>query len=206
MNYISIIVSVLSILATIASLIYAVYCNKRAKRKERDNQSVKWTDLPVAAQDMAKKIKHEFLPEVIYAPSEKSGILIRLLKTHWDMFIPSITGFGMRKDDYTTSEEAKIINRDNNYHSFVTSKWRSYIPKQLFEYKDKKLLIVDDFAKSGDFIDKLIDVLVQKGFQRSNIKVFCLATHEVAIDNRETVDFYWRKTQSSIYMPWGKTE
>lgn len=93
------------------------------------------------------------------------------------------------------------------YKVLTTKKWQLLIPELLFSDTKKKLLIVDDFAMTGDFLFILKDELIKYGYKPYNIKSITIATTRLAIENNTAPDLYWRKNaDSNFFFPWGKAK
>lgn len=197
-------ITIVSTSFSIISFIYAIYCSYRLKKKEKEQKSITWEDVNIATKDLVKKIEKEFQPDVIYIPNVKSGLIVHFAKDYFSEYIPVILGQTILKKQYPKSSTEKIENQDD-YLYFETNKWYAYIPKSLLPFKHKNLLIIDDFAMSGDFLEKLVNQLIDNGFAKNKIITSCLATTEVAIANKKSPTFYWKKFSTiDIYMPWGK--
>lgn len=178
-----------------------VQSHKEAKK----NRSINWEDIPIAVQSLAVKIRGDFIPEVIFIPNEKGCIIAKMLKSYFEHHMPCIVGISIDKDVYKENATTTVENVNIHYHCFETTKWYAYIPNEILEYKNKRLLIVDDFAMSGDYLFNLTDALLNMGFQKTNIRTMCLATTEIAINDKKAPDYYWRAVDKSvIYLPWGK--
>ena len=93
----------------------------------------------------------------------------------------------------------------SGYYLYTTNKWYAYVPEVIFVNKKIKVLIVDDFAMSGDFIYGFKEYLLKNGFNDSNIKTACVITTNVAINNNKAPNYYWKTVDSDdFYFPWGK--
>lgn len=58
---------------------------------------------------------------------------------------------------------------------------------------------------SGDFLEKLVNVLIQNGFTEDKIITSCLATTDVAVNSEKAPTFYWKQFPNiDIYLPWGE--
>ncbi len=201
MDWPSIVLGTWGALGTIISFISFIQYHK----EKRKNKSIKWDDLQIAITHMYKKIKEEFVPDILFIPNEKGGVLANLIKKNLKLCTPCIFGIGVSKK-YT---KYKINNNlIDDYYIFETTKWIAYLPKILKKYKDKKLLVIDDFVMTGDFAFELKKKLVHDiGFDESNIKIMSLATTQIAIDSQKGPDYYWKSFDSSkVYLPWGIPE
>ena len=198
------VLTISSFIFGILSFVYAIYCRHMTIKAERKQCTIDWKDVNIAAKDLAKQIEHTYSPDIIYVPSIKSGIIVHFIKEYFSEYIPVITGQIISKKQFGKGYIKKIEDLDK-YLFFETNKWYAYIPVGLLDYKEKKLLIIDDFAMSGDFLHILSKTLFDNGFAPENIKTSCLATTEVAIRSEKSPNYYWKKFSiTDIYMPWGK--
>lgn len=197
-KYLSIIFSITGWLFSLLSLI--LYLKERKK-----NKTILWRDIPVATNSMVEKMKKEFNPDIIFIPNEKGGILVNYLKKSLSNYIVCIFGVGIPKK---RADLNKVLFIKDDFYSFSTSKWYAYIPKCIEDYKDKKILILDDFAMSGDFLFSLKEILIDDlGFLKNNIRTMCLATTLTAKGNSKAPDYYWKIFDTTkVYLPWGKPE
>lgn len=94
-----------------------------------------------------------------------------------------------------------------NWTSFETAKWRIFVPDEVLNFKDKKILIIDDITDSGETIEKLINHLVDSGISRQNLYSMALiANNDVLLKSRIPQE-YWKSVDMSEYnVPWGKTK
>lgn len=100
----------------------------------------------------------------------------------------------------------KEMPRIKDYYEFNVGKgWNIYIPNAINEFKDKKILIVDDFCLTGEFYEKLISFLVGEGFKRDKIKIFCAVITQVTKSADRAPEYYHLVTDDdNFYFPWGK--
>ena len=197
-------VNIISFIVSIVSFLYAIYCHHLAKKAEKKQRTLNWKDVSIAAKDLAKQIKDDHRPDIIYVPSIKSGIIVHFIRDYFSEYIPVITGQLVSKKQFSIESTNKIQNHDQ-YLCFETKKWYAYVPKNLLDYKSKNLLIIDDFAMSGDFLQTLSIILSDNGFNPESIQTLCLATTEVAVKSEKSPTYYWKQfSTTDVYMPWGK--
>lgn len=174
-----------------------------SSKKNRKLKTVTWSDIHSATKFFWKKLKHEkFEPTFIVTPGQKGGIVAQLIKDFYEREIPIFSGFIESKD----KEQVKY----DNYLTLSTTKWHVHIPISLktCEQKEKvKLLIVDDFVMSGDFLYKLRNILLELGYLEQNIYSCALAVTKVSIDANKAPNYYWKVVDDKdFYFPWGKAE
>lgn len=197
-------INYLSVILAIISFAYAIYCRHVTKKTEKETRTINWQDINTATKHLAQQIGEKNKPDIIYIPNIKSGIIAYFIKDFFMEYIPIIVGQAIPQKQFSEDSKNKILNQ-KQYLSFQTNKWHCYIPKTILDYKDKKMLIIDDFAMSGDFLKLLKDTLIKAGFNEENIITVCIATTEVAIRSEAAPTFFWKKfSTTDIYMPWGK--
>lgn len=93
------------------------------------------------------------------------------------------------------------------FFTVENKKWYVHVPEQVLGLRDKKILIVDDFALAGDFLDNLRTKLIASGFKANNIRTLCVATTKVAIQTHKAPNYYWMVVpDDGFYFPWGRAK
>ena len=192
------------VIGILGSLLSAISLALFLKEKKK-NKTIYWRDIPIAMNYLSEKMKKDFIPEIILIPNEKGGVLANFLKKSLPYNAVCIFGIGMPKKRANIDDTYYV---SNDFINFSTAKWDAYLPKCLFEYRDKKLLILDDFTMTGDFLEKLKDTLTNTvGFNDDNIRSMCLATTIFAKENNKEPDYYWKIFETpKVFLPWGKPE
>ncbi len=199
MSIISELVSVVGTLLGAWGVALAIISN----RKNRKLKTVTWSDIQSATKFFWRKLKNEkFEPTFIITPGQKGGIIAQLISDFYEEEIPIFSGFIEKKD--------KEQVEDDNYLTLSTTKWHVHMPISLKTCKQKdkvKLLIVDDFVMSGDFLYKLENALLELGYLKQNIYSCAIAVTKVAIDANKAPDYHWKVVEDKdFYFPWGKAE
>jgi len=144
-------------------------------------------------------LKSEFRADIVFAPSLRGATFANLLIDQMDRDVPVFVG--------VTSWKAgtQPLSVCAGYSSLETSKWHVHVPKCLFDYADKNILVVDDFVMSGDFLARLRDTFVAGGLSLQRVKTLAIVTTKVAIRAHKAPDYHWMATSDdSFYFPWGK--
>lgn len=183
--------------------VWGVVLTIRSNRKNRKLKTVTWEDLQSATKYFWRKLKHRnFVPKYIITPGQKGGIIAQLLKDFYETEIPIFSGFL----EATGQESVE----DENYLTLSTTKWHVHMPISLktCSHKDQvKLLIVDDFVMSGDFLHLLKNTLLQLGYSEENICSCAIAVTKVAMDANKGPNYHWKVVDDKdFYFPWGKAE
>lgn len=176
-----------------------IYYESKSRKLEKLNKSLSWAELQAGTHDLCKQFRGNFKPEVILTPNLRGGIISHLVMDNYDYHIPVFVG------QIFWRKLGGEITRIPNHFEIETGKWILYIPEALLEFKDKRLLIVDDFAMSGDTLANVKQLLISKGFNPELIKTVSLVTTKVAIQNNKAADYYWKASEDdSFFFPWGK--
>lgn len=157
------------------------------------------TDLQVAARSLARKLKQEFKPDIILSPSARGGIIAFFLRQDISENIPIFVGVCQwRKSD-------RFEGNMSSFSSVETENWQIYVPSAILDNKDKNILILDDFAMTGDTLRKMKELLVGKGVSEDNIRTMAVVATKVAILGNKGPNYQWLEVDSpSFYFPWGE--
>ena len=201
-NKLSIISELVSVVGTLLGA-WGVALTIISNRKNKKLKTVTWSDIQSATKFFWRKLKYEkFEPTFIITPGQKGGIIAQLISDFYEEEIPIFSGFLETKD--------KAPVEDANYLTISTTKWHVHMPIFLktCNQKDKvKLLIVDDFVMSGDFLYKLKNTLLELGYLEHNIYSCAIAVTKVAIDANKGPNYHWKVVDDKdFYFPWGKAE
>lgn len=179
----------------------SIYYGKKSIFLENSRVSIDFEDLTVASSDIANYLKgKKYKPDIIYTPGAKSALLAELLSQKFTHEPLVIVGSLEWKD--TGLNEIDI----GQSKFFESSKWKIILPEILFSNTDRKILVVDDIAMSGEGLSAIVNILKTNGFSKENIQTSTLVCTSVAIASKKSPDYYWRKTDgTTFYFPWGKT-
>ncbi|MBE0670104.1 MAG: hypothetical protein IH588_05920 [Anaerolineales bacterium] len=189
------------IITTVIGIVLTIYYGKKSLELEKSKKKLEFSDFLSCANDLGAKIKQKkgFRPDLVFTPGLRGGTFAHLLLKEFDYDLPVFVGVSSWKSDKGSK------NHINGFFLIETSKWFMHVPESTLDWKDKKMLIVDDFAMSGDFLAKAKDFFISHGFREENIKTLCIVTTKVAIKNHKSPDYYWMETlDDNFYFPWGK--
>ena len=176
-----------------------IYYERKAVRIDRLRKSLEWSDLQVAATELASRISKTESPAAIIAPNLAAASFCNLLASQIGEQPPVFVGIRTWKDDPHSSISPP------SYFNFETSKCFVSIPRDVADFKNGTILFVDDFVMSGDFLEKLSEILFDAGVPESRFKSASIVVTKVAIKNHKAPDFYWWETEDDeFYFPWGK--
>lgn len=196
------IVGIIGAFFGLVGMVITIWSQILLKKEKERNKSFIWDDINPAAKKMIKKAKRGFKADVIYVPSFKSGIIVQLIKDYFDDYIPVIVGQAIPIKQYDDNCSERIINIDD-YYWVETNIWKVLVPKSLIRYKDKNILIIDDLAITGDFLQAITQKLIIEGIDANNIKSACIATTIAAVRDNTEPNFYSKVMEASeVSMPW----
>lgn len=184
--------------------IFGVFQYFQKKKAEKALQSITWADMQNASEKIARKLIKKYQPAVIYIPNIKNGIMLQFIRNYFKEYIPVIVGQAISKEYFSECDRNKIKGMEN-YWYVDTQKWHTYIPSILSEYKEQNILILDNLALTGNFLNKITDELIKRGISREHIATACIATTEAAIADHMAPQYYYKTLTDSktVYMPWG---
>lgn len=188
-------------LTTVVGLVLTIYYNHKSARLEIARKKIGWADLQSCANDLGSEIKKSFQPDVMFTPGLRGATFANLLVEEFEKDMPVLVG--------VTSWKTKpgAVSACPTFLSIATNKWYIHIPECLMSFKGCRVLIVDDFAMSGDFLEQVKKLLISHGFEDKNIKTVCMATTKVAEHNHKAPDYSWMQVaDDDFYFPWGKAK
>lgn len=195
----NIILSALSIVIGIAGFLYAVVANKR-RRKERlhRQQRFEWNHIYQGVRQICRDLlKSGFRPELLIGVPGAGLIITELTVIELGDVLPVYIIQQLPKssiEDFPLASGA----------SFNTEKWKYWIPSEILALKDKKVLVIDDYAPSGDTLTFLKKELIKQGFKKDNIRTAVLVAPESLRETNKAPDIIWFWVDSThVYMPWG---
>ena len=189
-----IILAIISILGVAGTFYYGY----KSLRLARTRTHFDWTQMRNAGRLLSNSITRRFKPDMILAIQGGGGIFAHLILFEMGEEIPLDIIKLLPKSDPTDrfSSDDFLLKH--------TTKWNYFIPKELGRCKHLKVLLVDDFAITGDSLSKLREALMELGFPRAHITTASAICSQAAIDAQNRPDFYWTKSQTvKVYLPWG---
>jgi len=196
-------------LATILNYVLAVFTvvgawasihyGRKSARLAAERKRFDWGDLQTAARDLARSIMKTYTPEVAFTLTARGATVAQFVLNSLGEHIPLYVGI---QEDL---RGRRFVSPPKGYEAVTTSKWNNFIPQSLLLERGRKLLIIDDFAMSGDSLVRVRDFLVFKGFSGCDVKTATFVCTETAIAGGKAPDFYAFKTPGpDFYFPWGK--
>lgn len=196
-TWFDIVVVVIALVGIVLTVFYGV----KSSRLQKQLKKLDWHDIELAARKLTKKMrKDKFTPDLVFTPGLRGATFANLVQPlAYD--IPVFVGL-------TCPKPLKKKRGDIPGHVYVeTSKWVVEIPELLFSYADKKILILDDFVGSGEFMINAVRLLKEKGFNPRNIKTMAIIVSEMAEVSNKATDYYWRVSkESDFFFPWAEAQ
>lgn len=172
----------------------------KGMRAQKQSNTIDWSQMHSAAKTLCKNIK-KFKPNVIICPGQKGGIFAQLIVDNLELKIPIYTGFIVSVSDTIDSSLTE------NYFNIDTTKWHVFLPLSIKNTINCKVLIVDDYVMSGDFLFKLKKTLIEYGYGDDKVKSCSIVTTNVAKLANKAPDYYWKIVDAEeCYFPWGKAK
>ncbi|MDD1689205.1 MAG: hypothetical protein LUQ66_00910 [Methanoregula sp.] len=171
-------------------------------------RTITWDELEKASRDLRKKFEETgFRPNIIFTPCRRGASIANMMYGVDENIFLYV---GLRIDERGKPKPSDLPLNDLNeeWEDVKTRKYHHYIPKFFLTdlNRNKKLLILDDFAMSGDSLKDIVtDLIEKKGFKKENIKTATIICTSVARDANKSPDFTVFDTEySDFYFPWGK--
>ena len=138
-------------------------------------------------------------PDIIVSLSGRGGIVANLLSNEVNNEFPV----------YTCILKGKLQQnffQPDGWMKVSTSKWQIFIPPDILQMNNKRILIVDDITNSGETILVIKNTLVANKLNGDDIFSMALVADKETQKNKHIPDYYWKMVDIDKYnVPWGKT-
>jgi len=183
-----------------------LYTSRKSAQLYKELRRVTWDEIRLASHKLRKDIEKSFQPSVVFAPCRRGATIANLMFDNEENVLLHV---GIRIDKRVDGATLMANPPTNDWQVAETEKYYHYIPQALVNLlaKDKmaRLLILDDYAMTGDALKRIIDFFLERGVERRNLKTATLICTAAAREGKKLPDFYWHKTTySEFYFPWGK--
>ena len=197
------IIGIVGIIIGIVGIFLAYHYERGRTELYKKLRTITWDELRMASRGLRKKIEGKFQPDVIFTPCKRGATIANLM---FDVDETIFLYVGTRIDRQEKRSASLPNGWEEGWGVVETKKYYNYIPKILLNLnKDIKLLIIDDFAMTGDSLEGIVDLLKKEGFKEENIKTATIVCTHSVYDGKHLPDFYWNKTEyKEFYFPWGK--
>ncbi|CAD6492150.1 MAG: hypothetical protein CHKLHMKO_00238 [Candidatus Argoarchaeum ethanivorans] len=202
MDILTIIFGIVGAMGTMGTIYYGI----KSLHLNRELKRITWSDFKSASRELKKEINKNFKPDIVFSPCRRGATIANLV---FDVGENVILYVGIREDhredNFCFLGDAWKNAWKEDFAVVKTNKYYHYIPMGMLKKKNINLLILDDFAMSGTSLQKLKEVLLEKGFHKENIKTATIVCTDAAYDADMAPDFWWRKTPyTDVEFPWGK--
>jgi hypoxanthine phosphoribosyltransferase len=196
MTWLNILLGILTVLGVIGTF----YFGLRARSLRWEMRRFTWSDIHMAARNQITEAIEKFQPEMIVTMAGPGAIVPNIAMRETKEYLPIFTIWVRHP------AAPEFLIEPLNHHKVLTSRWIYYVPKFIFSYTDRRILLFDDCVVTGDTLQKIVDLLVEKGFSRDNILTSALVTTEIALDSGKAPDIYtYVVPDGNFYMPWGRS-
>jgi hypoxanthine phosphoribosyltransferase len=183
-----------------------VYSNRKSARYYKELRRVTWDEMRLGSRKLRKTIEQTFHPTIFFTPCRRGATIANLM---FDIEENVLLYVGIRKDKRGEGVSDFVKSMKNDWEVVETGKYFHYIPKALVNFMNNdakaELLILDDYAMTGDSLRNIVDFLLKKGVEPEKIKTATLICTTASCEGKKMPDFYWLKTEySEFYFPWGK--
>ena len=190
-------------LISVVGTLSTIHYGRKSYALEQSRRKLDWDEFQASAQDLARQVvQTKFQPDVLYTPGLPGATFANLLRQQLPGCPPVFVGLNVWKA--AAGSQPSAIS---GFWVLETSKWFVYVPEELASGKYERILIVDSFALSGDFLRTVKEKLVERGVLREQIKTLAVVTTKVALESFKGPDLFWMEVpDSSFYFPWGKAQ
>ena len=162
---------------------------------KKNYKTISWKKVKKGAHQLLKTVK-EVNPDLIITFSGRGAIFANLIITELDNKYPVYTCLLNNKYN-------DCFLRPQTWSEFETSKWIGYIPDEILNYTNKKILVIDDITRSGETIEKLTELLIRHGSTPKNIFSMSLMANEDVLIRCRIPQYYWKIINTIEFtMPW----
>lgn len=195
MDLVTLILGIISVLGTLGTF----YFGFKSVRLDRAKRSFEWKDIKNGAIDVLKAAEKTFHPDCLLMMSGPGAIVASIAMVETGRAIPAY--LAMLED-----RRGPLFKFKPYGHTVIsTKKWNIYIPDQLLNEKDKRVMIIDDCVLSGDLQTTVCRFLEENDFPRQNIFLTAVVCSRIAIEANKSPDLYWYlNPHADFYFPWGR--
>ncbi len=162
---------------------------------KKNYKTISWKKVKKGAHQLLKTVK-EVNPDLIITFSGRGAIFANLMITELDNKYPVYTCL-------LNNNSNDHFLRPKNWSEFETSKWSVYVPDEILNFTNKKILIIDDITRSGETIEKLSDYLKQHGSSQKNLFSMSLMANQDVLTRIHIPQYYWKIINTIEFkMPW----
>ena len=196
MTWLNILLGILTVLGVIGTF----YFGLKARGLRKEIRRFTWNDVHMAARNQIIEAIEKFHPEVIVTMAGPGAIVSNIAMQEVKDYLPIFT------IEVRHPAAPEFPTELPEHYKISTSRWIYYVPKDIFSYKNCRVLLFDDCVVTGDTLQVIVNLLVEKGLSRNNILTSALVTTEMALDSGKAPDIYtYVVPDGNFYMPWGRS-
>lgn len=166
-------------------------------------QQISWTDMMCTRNEILNDVDIAAFNAIICCSAEGS-IVAELLCREVPRKPPIFVGHRFRRLKNVTgggkSRVQDFESLQSRYWAVETDRWHLFIPPLDDEFRTKKLLFVDDYARSGETHKRVAACIQGNGFP--NIETLCLFVTESALSNGDVPDYWQDQIPDRFSLPY----
>lgn len=184
---------------TIIGTALTVYYGRKSILIQKEIRNYDWHDIQIAVHNIYRRMKKDFEPDIIFATCLRGAIVSEIFLYESKLKIPVIVGVAV------DNQNSKVNPEFDDHVKAKTITWTHLIPELIFKFKDRRVLLVDDFCVLGESFEIDSSILIAGGFAKENIKTMSVATTNAALLRTTPPNYYYYvKQDDDFYFPWGK--
>lgn len=175
-----------------------VYERMKRKREELNRQQrFEWPHIHSGIRQIAAWLRRrKFQPDIIIAIPGGGTALADLLAMEFGEFVPVLP--------VQQFQNKHAPMPDPNYKTCATAKWTFRLPLKVISDTNQKVVIIDDFASSGDSLRQIKTLFTESGVPSKNVLTVSLVAVAVLKETGKAPDYAWFWVDSyEVHMPWG---
>lgn len=195
-------IAIVSGIATIISTYFAFQQSRKVQVLRKQKHKLTWDDMEIGINHLFKNIENDFKADVVVCLSERGTAIVTMGFAIFGRNLPIVTAFWQ-------DPQKKPLDLSNMGFLELKSRKRSfYLPDTVLKFTEKRILIIDDWAFSGESMKCIHDILRQHKVPEENMMFAALVTSPAAKAAIEPIvnkfHFYFEFPDSDFYFPWGK--
>jgi hypoxanthine phosphoribosyltransferase len=182
---------------TIIGFGLALWQAVRMEQLNRRNVNYNWPRFLAAVGHVVDDIRRSgFEPQIIICLSDRAAIFAHLIEKDLPSRIPVVTAVWDHRGEPPFELQGFVR---------IGSGLEELLPEALAQHSLSGVLVVDDYTRSGRTMRAGVDVLVNWGFEPTNIRTAAVVTSKVARSTGYGPDFFDAEVeQVRFLMPWGR--
>ncbi len=215
-------------IVAVIGIVLTIYYARHSSRLEKERRRVSWDEVRSGSSKLRRDIqsgkvsnligsneprkrKRKFRPSVVFVPCRRGATVANLM---FDTQENILLFMGVRLDKRrpNAETEAAKLRTDDWVEPHQTGKYYHFIPRPLIDMlttnPDAKLLILDDYAESGNSMKEIATKIQEAAkLTEDNLRTAVLVCNKSAGDQgNHAPNFWWLENNyPDFYFPWGKS-